>query len=60
MFTELLILKTETSLSGTDIRDLTNNGTSSTLTNTQRNQRRENSTRNSDSMFKDHSTLFHN
>jgi hypothetical protein len=51
------MLKTETSLSGTDIRDSTNNGTSSMLMNTQRNQRRENSTRTSVSMLKDHSTL---
>jgi hypothetical protein len=54
------MLKTETSLSGTDIRDSTNNGTSSMLMNTQRSQRKENLTNNSASMLKDHSILSHN
>lgn len=38
----------------------TNNGTSSMLTNGRDHQRRENSMRTSDSMLKDHSTLFPN
>jgi len=51
-----LIEKTRTMLLPTRMEVLTNNGTSSTLTNIQKSQRRENSTKNSDSMLKDHST----
>jgi hypothetical protein len=53
MFTEELILKTETSLYGTNITESTSNGMSFMLMNTQRNQRRENSMKNSDSMLKE-------
>jgi len=60
MFTEPKMKKAETSKSGTNIMDLTNNGISSMLTNIQMSQRRENLTRSSDSMLKDHSTSFHN
>jgi hypothetical protein len=57
MFMVDKMLKTETSSFGTDIRVLTNNGTSSMLMNTQMSQRKENSTKDLDSMLKDHSTL---
>jgi len=60
MFQVALMLKTEISSFGTSMERSTSNGMSSTLMNTQRNQRRENSTRSSDSMLKDHSTLSHN
>jgi hypothetical protein len=51
------ITKMPTSLYGTNIRDSTNNGILSTLMNTQMSQKRENLTKTSDSMLKDHSTL---
>ena len=49
--------KTETSLLGTDIRVLTNNGISFMKMNTQQNQRRVNSTKTSVSTLIETSTL---
>jgi hypothetical protein len=57
MFKAMLMLKTETLLFTTNTERSTNNGTLSMLTNTQRSQRRVNSTRTSVSMLRDLSTL---
>jgi hypothetical protein len=58
MFQEAKMLKTKTSLSGTNMAESTSNGMLSTLTNGRVNQRRENSTKTSVFMLRDHSTLF--
>jgi hypothetical protein len=52
--------RTEISSPGTNILDLTNNGTSFMLMNIQKSQRRENSIKTLVSMLRDHSTLSHN
>jgi hypothetical protein len=57
MYKVVLMLKTETSLSGTNTERLTNNSISSMLTNGRVNQLRDNSIRDSVSTLKDHSTL---
>jgi hypothetical protein len=54
-FKEILILKTETFKLPIRMEILTNNGTSSMLMNGKENQEKESSTKNSDSMLKDHS-----
>jgi len=56
----MLILKTETSNSDKRREDSINNGTSSTLMNTQMNTRVENLTRNSACTLTKYSTLFQN
>jgi hypothetical protein len=57
MFQEAKMLKTKTSLSGTNMAESTSNGMLSTLTNGRVNQRRENSTKTSVFMLRDHSTF---
>jgi hypothetical protein len=57
MYKVVLMLKTETSLSGTNTERLTNNSISSMLTNGRVNQLRDNSIRDSVSTLKYHSTL---
>jgi hypothetical protein len=56
MFKEELIKRTETLLLITDMERLTSNSMSSMLTNGRVHQRRESSTKSSDSMFKETST----
>jgi hypothetical protein len=55
MSQEPKMMKTETSLPGTSIRETTRNGTSSMLMNIQKSQPRVNSTKTSVSTLKDHS-----
>ena len=56
MSQEELMMKTETSLSTTNMENLTNNGTLFMLIKCQKNQRKENSTKTSVSMLKENST----
>jgi len=59
MSKEMLMARTKTFKYGTSMVNSTNNGMLSILMNGRENQAKENSMKTSDSMSKDHSTLFH-